>query len=128
MATAKRLVKKAPTIIQRAYYSLIPFGKRYGKEYVNTSKFLKETLEWSPSKLKNYQFTKLQLVIANAYDNIPYYHKLMVDYGVKRLIESPSDISKLRSDLLVSRKINLNRFINLRAEVSSRFGLIDAFI
>ena len=112
MATAKRLVKKAPTIIQRAYYSFIPFGKRYGKEYVNTSKFLKETLEWSPSKLKNYQFTKLQLVIANAYDNIPYYHKLMVDHGVKRLIESPSDISKLPVLTKQLVKDNWNDLIN----------------
>ncbi len=95
MAVSKRIIKQSPNFIKRAYYKAIPFGKRYGKEYVYMSNFLKESLEWTPDKLKNYQFSKLQLVIANAYDNIPYYHKLMTDYGVKRLIQSPSDISKL---------------------------------
>ena len=95
MAVSKRIIKQSPNFIKRAYYKAIPFGKRYGKEYVYMSNFLKESLEWTPDKLKNYQFSKLQLVIANAYDNVPYYHKLMTDYGVKRLIQSPSDISKL---------------------------------
>ena len=95
MATAKRLIKKAPTIIQRAYYNMVPFGKRYGVEYVKTSQFLQQTLDYTPAMLKAYQFYKLRQVMANAYDNVPYYHKLMVDYGVKRVIDDPSDISKL---------------------------------
>ena len=95
MATAKRLIKKAPNLIKRGYYSIVPFGKRYGREYIETSSFLNKTLEWTPEMLKNYQFRKLQSVISNAYDNVPYYHKLMVDYGVKRKISAPSDISKL---------------------------------
>ena len=48
MASAKRLIKKAPTIIQRAYYSIVPFGKRYGKEYVNWRKYLKTNLNLTP--------------------------------------------------------------------------------
>jgi len=95
MATAKRLIKKAPNFIQRAYYNSVPFGKRYGKEYVDTLSFLQDTLEWIPRQLKDYQFYKLRQVMANAYDNVPYYHKLMTDYGVKRVIDDPSDISKL---------------------------------
>ena len=95
MATAKRLIKKAPTVIQREYYNMVPFGKRYGAEYVKTSQFLQQTLDYTPAMLKAYQFYKLRQVMANAYDNVPYYHKLMVDYGVKRVIDDPSDISKL---------------------------------
>ena len=95
MATAKRLIKKAPSIIKRAYYNLVPFGKRYGKEYLETLTFLRESLQWTPQQLKEYQFYKLRSTIANAYDNVPYYHKLMVDYGVKRIIDSPYDIKKL---------------------------------
>ena len=95
MATAKRLLKKAPSIIKRAYYNAVPFGKRYGKEYLETLIFLRESLLWTTQQLKEYQFYKLRSTIANAYDNIPYYHKLMVDYGVKRVIDSPNDIKKL---------------------------------
>jgi hypothetical protein len=58
MATAKRLIKKAPTIIQRAYYSIVPFGKRYGKEYVNWRKYLKTNLNLTPEQLKQHQFYK----------------------------------------------------------------------
>ena len=80
MATAKILLNKAPNFIKRAYYSIVPFGDRYGKEYVKTQMFLQQTLDWSPDKLKNYQFSQLQKLMANVYDNVPYYHRLMVDY------------------------------------------------
>jgi len=95
MATAKRFIRKAPNFIQRSYFNLVPFGRRYGKEYVDTLNFLTSTLEYTPEMLKAYQFNKLKQVIANAYDNVPYYHKLMTDYGVKRVIDDPSDIKKL---------------------------------
>jgi phenylacetate-CoA ligase len=95
MATAKRFLDKAPNFVKRAYYSLVPFEDRYGKEYKKWNRFLNETLEWTPQQLKDYQFYQLRKVIADAYENVPYYHKLMIDYGVKRVIDSPSDISKL---------------------------------
>lgn len=95
MATAKRLIKKAPSFIRKAYFNYVPFGKRYGQEYINTLMFLRSTLNWTPQQLKEYQFYKLRKTIANAYDNVPYYHKIMTDYGVKRVIDDPSDISKL---------------------------------
>ena len=95
MATAKRLLSKAPSIIKRAYYNLVPFETRYGKEFSKTYKFLNQTLEWTPQMLKDYQFYTLRKTVANAYDNVPYYHKLMTDYGVKRVIDSPEDITKL---------------------------------
>jgi phenylacetate-CoA ligase len=95
MASSKNYIKNSPTIIKKLYYGLVPFHKRYGKEYVNMSKFLKSTLEYTPNQLKEYQLNKLRQVVTNAYDNVPYYHKLMVDYGVKRIITTPSDIKKL---------------------------------
>lgn len=114
MATAKRLIKKAPTIIQRAYYNMVPFGKRYGEEYIKTTQLLKQTLEYTPDMLKAYQFYQLRRVMSNAYDNVPYYHKLMVDYGVKRVIDDPSDISKL--PVLTKQLVldNWNDLINKR--------------
>lgn len=95
MATAKRFIGNAPNFIKRAYYTLVPFEDRYGKEYKLWSNFLNKTLDWTPEQLRHYQFDKLKQVVTNAYDNVPYYHKLMVDYGVKRIIESPTDLKKL---------------------------------
>lgn len=95
MATAKRLLSKAPSIVKKVYYNLVPFESRYGKEFSKTYKFLNQTLDWTPQMLKEYQFYKLRKTVANAYDNVPYYHKLMTDYGVKRVIDSPEDITKL---------------------------------
>ena len=88
MATAKRLLSKAPSIIKKVYYNLVPFESRYGKEFSKTYKFLNQTLDWTPQMLKEYQFYKLRKTVANAYDNVPYYHKLMIDYGVKRAIDN----------------------------------------
>jgi len=120
MASAKRLIKKAPTIIQRAYYSLVPFGKRYGEEYVNWRKHLKNNLNLTREQLKQHQFWNLQRVMANAYDNVPYYHELMIDYGVKRIIEAPSDLSKLpvlTKELVIK---NWERLINRNSDPNKR--------
>lgn len=110
MATAKRLLNKAPSIIRKAYYSIVPFKKRYGKEFNKTYQFLNETLNWTPQMLKDYQFYTLRKTVANAYDNVPYYHKLMEDYGVKRVIDSPSDISKLP---ILTKKIIRDNYYDL---------------
>ena len=60
MATAKRFLDKAPNFVKRAYYSLVPFEDRYGKEYKKWNRFLNETLEWTPQQLKDYQFYQLR--------------------------------------------------------------------
>lgn len=112
MATAKRLIKKAPSFIKKAYYNLIPFEDRYGREFSKTYYFLQNTLDYSPQMLKDHQFYTLRKTIANAYDNVPYYHRLMVDYGVKRVIDSPSDIKKLPVLTKQIVKDNFNDLIN----------------
>ena len=112
MATAKRFIKKAPSFIKKAYYNLVPFEDRYGREFSKTYYFLQNSLDYSPQMLKDYQFYTLRKTIANAYDNVPYYHRLMVDYGVKRVIESPSDIKKLPVLTKQIVKDNFNYLIN----------------
>lgn len=95
MASVKKYVKKAPTIIQRAYYGLVPFENRYGEEFKKTYRFLMESLDKDPRTVREYQFRELQKTLATAYDKVPYYHKLMVDNNVPRIITSPDDIKKL---------------------------------
>ena len=95
MASIKKFINKSPNIIKKLYYKLVPFYKRYGSEFKDTYDFLLHSIDFTPKQLKEYQFFKLRETISNAYQNVPYYHKLMVDYGIPRYIHDPSDISKL---------------------------------
>ncbi len=95
MASIKKFISKSPSFVQKMYYKLVPFHKRYGAEFTDTYNFLLHSMEFTPSQLKDYQFFKLQQLIASVYDNNTYYHELMTDYGVPRIIQSPSDVSKL---------------------------------
>ncbi len=95
MASIKKFISKSPNFVKKLYYNLVPFYKRYGSEFKDTYDFLLHSLDFTPEQLKEYQFSKLREVISNAYENVPYYHKLMVDYGVSKYIQDPSDISKL---------------------------------
>ena len=95
MASLNKYIKNSPNFVKKIYYNLVPFEKRYGKEFSKTYRFLNETLLWDSKKLKEYQFLKLQSLLEKCYDHVPYYHKLMVDYGVNREIRDLEEISKL---------------------------------
>jgi len=120
MAVAKRIIKQSPSFVKKAYYKVVPFEKRYGEEYVRWSKHLKKNLDLTPEQLKQHQFWNLQRHMASAYDNVPYYHELMVDCGIKRIIESPSDLSKLpilTKELVIK---NWGRLINRNSDPNKR--------
>lgn len=95
MASSKNYIKNSPTIIKKLYYGLVPFHKRYGEEFNKTYKFITDTLDWNPNKLVEYQLSELKRVVKKCYDNVPYYHKLMIDYGVNPNIHTFGDINKL---------------------------------
>lgn len=118
MASLSRLLNKSPFIVKRCYYKIIPFHKRYGYTFSETYKFIQNSIEWDRNKLKEFQFEKLKETIKNAYDNVPYYHKLFIDYGINPNISSFEDIRKVpyltKSDVrqnyneLISKKFNKN--------------------
>ncbi len=110
MASSKNYIKNSPTIIKRLYYGLVPFHKRYGKEFSKTYNFISDSLDWNPKKLLDYQLSELKRVVKKCYDNIPYYHKLMVDYGVNPNIHTFSDINKLP---ILTKDIVRNNFEDL---------------
>jgi phenylacetate-CoA ligase len=95
MATTRRFIKNSPNLIKKLYYKLIPFSKRYGKEFDFTYKFLLDSLEWDKNKMVDYQFTKLRNTIINAYESVPYYHKLFNDYGISPFIHDFNDVTKI---------------------------------
>jgi len=55
-----------------------------------------DRLSWSKDKLVKYQQAKISLIIKNAYDNVPYYHKLLRENRVyPNEIKTISDLQKI---------------------------------
>lgn len=95
MGVVNRIIKRQPNFIKRIYYNLIPFNKRYGEVFDNTSKFLDEVNTWGYDKTKEYQFNNLKNVLINAQNNVPYYGKLFAEYEFNPNIQSFEDMKKL---------------------------------
>ncbi len=82
---------------------------------------------WEPSKLKQFQESRLQALIRHAYDNVPYYHKIFDNLGLKPGdIQTKDDLRKL--PLLTKQLIrnNLNQLTpknyNMRALIPYSTG------
>jgi phenylacetate-CoA ligase len=61
--------------------------------FKKTYNFLKESQNWSREKLEKHQIEQLKKLINHSYENVPYYHKVFKNQGLK-----PEDIKNL-SDL-----------------------------
>lgn len=93
MASFNNFVKKMPNYLQKFYYDLIPFEKRYGSEFLNTYNFLLNSIEWDTNKLLEYQNNELLRLIKHSYENVPYYTKLFDSHGIKpNHIQSKEDL------------------------------------
>lgn len=112
MASLSRLLNKTPFIIKRCYYNIVPFHKRYGNAFSETYKFIQNSIEWDRNKLKEFQFEKLKETIKKAYENVPYYHKLFIDYGINPNISSFEEIKKLPYLTKKDVRQNYNELIN----------------
>ena len=85
---------------------------------------------WPKSKLLTYQNKKVREIVQYAYDNVPYYHNLMKQKGVRpNEIRSVQDLKKLpilRKDdvrknyeLMVSKKFNVSKLKQRRTSGST---------
>lgn len=106
MASIQRLINNSPSIVKNLYYKIVPFKKRYGIEFSNTFDFLLKSLEWDHSRMIDYQFEQLKVLIKHAYDETNYYHRLFLDYGINPNINSFDDIKKI--PILTKEIINQN--------------------
>ena len=121
MGILQRIIKKQPNFIKRIYYNTIPFNKRYGKIFDETSKFLTSVDEWTYHKTKEYQFNELSRVLINAQKYVPYYGKLFSEYEFNPNIKSFDDIKKLpyltkdiintNFDEMVSKNFNGKKYL-----------------
>lgn len=96
MASLQHLIRKSPTYIQKLYYDLVPFSKRYGKVFNDTYNFLLESETWNREQLEEYQLQEFKKLILHCYENVPYYTKIFNDRGLTpKDFQSISDITKL---------------------------------
>ena len=88
--------------------------------------------EWlSPDALKEIQWRKLKRLLRHAYENVPYYHRLFDDAGIRpEDIKSPQDLSKipittkaqiqdLAPEEIMARGIDRGKCIEFRTSGSS---------
>lgn len=72
-------------------YSVIPLPIRYGKVFRDTYAFLQESQWWSKEQLEEYQLQQLSTLLQHAYENVPYYHRIFDERGLK-----PKDIQDFK--------------------------------
>lgn len=76
MGSINTVIKKTPKSIQRLYYKIVPFSKRYGKVFEEQYNFLMESISWSENQLKEYQNRQFKKLINHCYKNVPYYTRI----------------------------------------------------
>lgn len=114
MASFNNFVKKTPNYLQKFYYDLIPFERRYGSEFLNTYNFLLNSIEWDRNKLLEYQNNELLKLIKHSYENVPYYTNLFDTHGIKlNNIQNKEDLKLLP---LLTKEIIRNNINDLKAK------------
>lgn len=94
MGSVSRIIKRSPTFIKKAYYNLVPFEKRYGRVFQETFQALQSLKDLPLQDLQDYQYAKFIELIQHAYDNVPYYRKVMIDRQLTpKSFKSVEDIS-----------------------------------
>ena len=81
---------------KKLYYDIVPFHRRYGKEFKKTLDIIEETQWYSLTELKQYQLNQLNKLLNHSYETVPYYTKVFKDLNLKPDdINSIKDLSKL---------------------------------
>ena len=81
---------------KKLYYDIVPFHRRYGKEFKKTLDIIEETQWYSLKELKQYQLNQLNKLLNHSYETVPYYTKVFKDLNLTPDdINSTKDLSKL---------------------------------
>jgi len=93
------LLKKLPYPIKQGLkyiYGTIPPRFRYSKVFWDTYNFLQKSQWWSRQRLEEYQLQQLEKLLKHAYENVPYYHRVFDERGLKaKDIQDFNDLKKL---------------------------------
>jgi phenylacetate-CoA ligase len=96
---ARTIAKRLPQPIRQTLktaYGAIPARFRLSRTFWQTYRFLQESQWWDAAKLHEHQMRELQRLLAHGYENVPYYHKVFDERGLKPAdIQSLADLRKL---------------------------------
>jgi len=82
-------------------------------------KFLFKSQYWSREQLDEYQNQKLRQLINHAYTNVPFYHELFLDMGLKpEDIQSKNDLHKL--PIVTKDMLKMNKVKNLSGKIAKK--------
>lgn len=99
MTLFDRLYQASPVSLQTLLLNLKAvelYGERYGRKFWRLLEEFEQNQWRSDEQMEAYQTAKLQLVIANAYENVPYYRALMTRLKLRPVdIKTKEDLSKL---------------------------------
>ena len=76
---------------KKLYYDIVPFHRRYGKEFKKTLDIIEETQWYSLKELKQYQLNQLNKLLNHSYETVPYYTKVFKDLNL-----TPDDINSIK--------------------------------
>ena len=96
MASVANFIKKTPDPIKKILFSLVPFGYRYGREFRDFYRLIKDSNKWSYEEKRNYQLFQLKRLLKHSEENIPYYKNKFQQIGFKsKYFKSLNDIENL---------------------------------
>ncbi len=91
---ARKLIKRLPRPLRQGLK--YAYRVRYEKMFWETYNFLQESQWWSKEELEEYQMQQLSKLLHHAYENVPYYHKVFEERGLKpKDIQGFGDLKKL---------------------------------
>ncbi|MBI5248231.1 MAG: phenylacetate--CoA ligase family protein [Desulfomonile tiedjei] len=95
----KHLLQGAPpSLAQWAQlgYHLLPPAWRYGKAFRDAMSLLEASEQWDEKRLVEYQEKRLELIISQCYNHVPYYRQVFDEHGLTpRDIQGIGDLSKI---------------------------------
>ncbi|MEI6555018.1 MAG: hypothetical protein WCL70_05490 [Paludibacter sp.] len=91
--------KKSPQLIKNiigGLYSTLPKKIMYGNTYLDFVRLIEQSKTFTKEEILNYQWTEIDKVLDIAFQTIPFYQKLYVEYGIKRFqIQNFDDFKNL---------------------------------
>jgi phenylacetate-CoA ligase len=86
----------------------------YGREFIFYKKFLEKSQWWSKEQLTQYQITSLRRLIDHAYQNVPYYRRILIERNLTPA--KFSSLADLRKLPLLTKEIIQEHFEDLIAK------------
>ena len=113
-----------PKILKNVFYPLVEMRFPQEESFSAYFRLLEKTQWWSPTKLKEFQQKKLNELLKHAYENVPYYHRMFNQLGLKP--QDIKNVDKLRLLPILTKEIVRNNFDNLTSKNYSKDKLISS--